>query len=75
VARPWRFDSFALDFSPSGGESDTLEHQLRFNVRTLDELEQAEDLRVFAEWVLESDDADFVDEAALGSPGPQRTPT
>ena len=63
--RPWRFQSFALDFLPVGEAGDTLEHRLRYVVRTREELEHADDLADFARWVLESDDADYVDESEL----------
>jgi hypothetical protein len=63
--RPWRFDSFSLDYLPLDEAGDTLEHRLRWNVSTLDELERAPDLAEFARWVLASDEADFVDERAL----------
>ncbi len=67
-ARPWRFDSFALDFRPLDAAGDTLEHRLRYNVRTAGELERADDLRAFADWILRSDEPDFVDERALRMP-------
>jgi hypothetical protein len=65
--RPWRFSSFALDYEPPSEVGEAADHQLRYRVRTLDELERAEDLRTFAEWVVGSSDADFVDEAALNT--------
>jgi hypothetical protein len=64
-ARPWTFESFALDYQPSSGSSDTLDQHLRYNIRTRAELERADDLRRFANWVLRSSDADFVDERLL----------
>jgi hypothetical protein len=63
--RPWRFRSFALDFLPVGEAGDTLEHRLRYGIATREELERADDLADFARWVLESDDADYVNEAEL----------
>jgi len=66
-ARPWKFDSFTLDFHPLDSAGDTLEHRLRYNVRTRAELERADDLRAFAEWVLDSDERDFVDANALAA--------
>jgi hypothetical protein len=65
--RPWRFSSFALDYESPSEAGDAPDHQLRYRVRTLDELERAEDLRAFAEWVDGSSDADFVDDAALNT--------
>ena len=75
--RPWRFTSFALEYLPIGEAGDTLEHTLRYVVRTFDELEAAGDLESFARWVLESNDADYVDERELAKAGAevQRTPT
>ena len=67
-ARPWRFDSFALDFRPLDDAGDTLEHRLRYNVRSREELERAKDLRAFADWVLRSDEPDYIDERALRTP-------
>jgi hypothetical protein len=66
--RPWRFDSFALDYLPVDKAGDTLQHRLRYRVRTPDELRGADDLASFARWVLESRDADYVDEAVLARP-------
>jgi hypothetical protein len=66
--RPWRFDSFSLDFRPLDAAGDTLEHRLRYNLRTGEELEHADDLRAFADWVLRSDEPDYVDEHALAAP-------
>lgn len=63
--RPWRFRSFSLDFLPVDDAGDTLEHRLRYVVRTPEELREAADLASFARWVIESDDADYVDEPAL----------
>lgn len=65
--RPWRFESFALDFLPLDEAAETLEHRMRFNVRTIEELERAPDLTQFAQWVLESNEPDFVDERALAA--------
>jgi hypothetical protein len=65
--RPWRFSSFALDYLPPEEAGESLDHQLRFHVRTVEDLERADDLRVFAEWVDGSSDRDFVDERALTS--------
>ena len=67
-ARPWRFDSFALDFHALDAAGDTLEHRLRYNLRTREDLERADDLRTFTDWVLRSDEPDFVDERALRMP-------
>jgi hypothetical protein len=65
--RPWRFHSFSLDYLPLDEAGDSLEHRVRFRVRSREELERAEDLGAFARWVLESDEADFVgDEELLG---------
>lgn len=66
--RPWRFESFTLDFLPLDEAAETLEHRLRINVRTVEELERAPDLAQFAQWVLRSNEPDFVDERAL-APG------
>jgi hypothetical protein len=63
--RPWRFDSFSLDFLPVGEAGDSLEHRLRFDVSTLEDLRSAPDLSSFARWVLDSRDADYVDESLL----------
>jgi hypothetical protein len=63
--RPWRFESFALDYLPVDEAGDSLKHHLRYNVGTLEELGRAPDLALFARWVLDSDAADFVDEQAL----------
>ena len=63
--RPWRFRSFALDYLPVGDAGDSLEHRLRYVVRSFEELQQADDLAAFARWVIESDDADYVDESLL----------
>ena len=65
--RPWRFSSFALDYEPPSEPGEAADHQLRYRVRTLDELERAEDLRAFAEWVDGSSEADFVDDVALNT--------
>lgn len=72
--RPWRFRSFSLDFLPVDAAGDTLEHRLAYNIRTLSELEDADDLAAFARWVLDSDDADYVDESLLASAAPSRRP-
>src|SRR5207244_11904279 len=34
--RPWRFSSFALDYAPPDDTVESLDHQLRYNVRTAD---------------------------------------
>lgn len=65
--RPWRFSSFTLDYLPPEEAGESLDHQLRFHVRTVDDLERADDLRVFAEWVDASSERDFVDERALAA--------
>jgi len=65
--RPWRFSSFELDFLPLEEAGDTLAHRLLWHVRTRADLERAEDLASFAHWALDSDDADYVDEAELAS--------
>ena len=65
--RPWRFSSFTLDYLPPEEAGESLDHQLRFHVRTLEDLERADDLRVFAEWVDGSKERDFVDERALAA--------
>lgn len=69
-ARPWHFSSFALDYLPLDAAGDTLEHRLRYVAKTPEELERADDLARFARWVLDSDDADYVDEAALAGARP-----
>jgi len=66
--RPWRFSSFALDYLPPEEAGESLDHQLRFHVRTVEDLERADDLRVFAEWVDGSSERDFVDERAFAAP-------
>jgi hypothetical protein len=66
--RPWRFDAFSLDFLPVDTAGATLEHRLRVNVDRLVEFERAPDLAAFARWVLDTRDADYVDEAELGAP-------
>jgi hypothetical protein len=66
--RPWQFESFSIDYLPLDEAGDTLEHRLRYNIRTLSELEQAHDLAVFARWVVDSDEEDFVNEQALAAP-------
>ena len=66
--RPWRFSSFALDYLPPEEAGESLDHQLRLHVRTVEDLEQADDLRAFAEWVDGSSDRDFVDERGLAAP-------
>jgi hypothetical protein len=63
--RPWRFTSFTLDYLPPDQSGEALDHQLRFHVRTIDDLERAEDLRAFASWADGSEDRDFVDERAF----------
>src|SRR5207248_8416085 len=65
--RPWRFSSFTLDYLPPEEAGESLDHQLRLHVRTVDDLERADDLRVFAEWVDSSSERDFVDERALAT--------
>jgi len=65
--RPWRFSSFALDYLPPEEAGESLDHQLRFHVRTVEDLERADDLRVFAEWVDGSSDRDFLDERTLAA--------
>jgi hypothetical protein len=65
--RPWRFSSFTLDYLPPEEAGESLDHQLRFHVRTVEDLERADDLRVFAEWVDGSSERDFVDERALAA--------
>jgi hypothetical protein len=66
--RPWRFSSFTLDYLPPEEAGESLDHQLRFHVRTVEDLERADDLRVFAEWVDGSSERDFVDERAFAAP-------
>lgn len=61
--RPWIFDSFQLEFLPPNDER-ALPHRVVYRMSTLRELREAEDLRAFAEWLLHSDDADFVREPA-----------
>jgi hypothetical protein len=68
--RPWRFESFSIDYLPLDEAGDTLEHRLRYNVRTLSDLEHADDLAAFARWVVDSDEEDFVNEQALAAPQP-----
>jgi hypothetical protein len=68
--RPWRFRSFELAYGPA--EGDPLDHELRYRVRTLAELERAEDLQAFADWVDGSRRHDYVDEQALAAPEPAR---
>ncbi len=61
-ARPWRFESFAIDFLPLNEAGDTLGYRFRFDIATPAELRQAGDLSRFASWVLESDEPDYVEE-------------
>ena len=68
--RPWRFSSFTLDYLPPEEAGESLDHQLRFHVRTVEDLERAEDLRAFAEWVDGSNERDFVDDRALAAREP-----
>lgn len=68
--RPWRFQSFSLDFLPVDEAGDTLEHGVSYKLRTLDELRRAEDLAAFARWVVESRDEDYVDEELLAGRHP-----
>jgi hypothetical protein len=68
--RPWRFSSFTLDYLPPEEAGESLDHQLRFHVRTVEDLERADDLRVFAEWIDGSNDRDFVDERAFAAAEP-----
>jgi len=68
--RPWRFESFSIDYLPLDEAGDTLEHRLRYNVRTLSDLEQASDLSAFGRWVVDSDAEDFVDDRALAASQP-----
>jgi len=65
-ARPWRFTSFSLEYPPPEEAGVSLDHRLEYHVRTLDELERAEDLHAFAHWVLDEETADYVNEAATG---------
>ncbi len=65
--RPWRFSSFALEFLPLESAGHTLEHSLRYRIRTVEELRAASDLSALARWVVDSEDADYVDETALAA--------
>jgi hypothetical protein len=60
--RPWHFTSFELDFLPLDQAAGTLAHRVLWHVHTRAELEAATDLASFAHWVLDTDDADYVDE-------------
>jgi hypothetical protein len=57
--RPWVFDSFEIEFLPPSDER-ALPHRIHYRISTEQELREAADLRAFADWLLESDDADFV---------------
>ncbi|MFN2468617.1 MAG: hypothetical protein ABR521_10875 [Gaiellaceae bacterium] len=57
--RPWRFDSFRLEYLPLVESGDTLLHRLRWAISTPAELKAADDLARFAAWVLDSDEADY----------------
>jgi hypothetical protein len=57
--RPWVFDSFELEFLPPTDER-ALPHVVRYRVATESELRDADDLRAFADWTLNSNEPDFV---------------
>lgn len=58
--RPWHISSFALEYLPLDEAGDTLEHRVRVHLRDEAALRAADDLRQFAEWVLHSDEPDFL---------------
>ncbi len=65
--RPWQFSSFTLEYLPLDQAAETMEHRLRYHVRTLDDLGRVADLARFADWVLRSDEPDYLDEQELAS--------
>jgi hypothetical protein len=67
--RPWIFDSFELEFLPPSDER-ALPHVIRYRVETVEELRRAPDLHAFADWVLNSDDADFTVPSLTAAPFP-----
>jgi hypothetical protein len=60
--RPWVFRSFTVAYPEPEKAGDTLLHRVHWHVNTLDELRAARDFGAFAQWVLESDEPDYVAE-------------
>lgn len=72
--RPCRFTTFESRFSPDAVLP--LKEDLELLVRDRDGLRAASDLRSFASWALDTDDADYIDPVAAGAFGlPPDAPT
>jgi hypothetical protein len=61
--RPTRFTSFLATIRPLEEMGHPLDHDVEIRVRTREDLERAEDLRRFAEWVTESRELDYLESA------------
>jgi hypothetical protein len=64
--RTTTFTSFTTLIRPLEELGHPLDHDLAINVRTREELEQAEDLRRFADWAVDSRDLDYLQEPPSG---------
>ncbi|MDD4319288.1 MAG: hypothetical protein PHW10_03115 [Candidatus Peribacteraceae bacterium] len=60
LQRPWHMRSFTLTQKPDARPRQSLYQNVCINVRSVDELLNAPDLRSFANWILESKDEDYL---------------